>query len=75
VFEYNKIVYLTVDDGRAKRLNKTLFGGQIAKFKRKGANKLSTTFFRTKKIILSFIYYMRTLFMTIIRARALPEKW
>ena len=45
MFEYNKIVYLTVDDGRAKKLNKTLFGGQIAKFKRKGANKLSTTFF------------------------------
>ena len=43
MFEHNKIVYLSAGDRRAKKLYETYFGGQIAKFKRKRAKKLSTT--------------------------------
>ena len=50
---YNKIVDLTAGNGRANKLNETRYGGQISKFKGKNTKKLSTTFFRTKKIILS----------------------
>ena len=36
MFEYNKTVNLIASDRIAKKLNKTRFGGQIAKFKKKG---------------------------------------
>ena len=49
----NMITDLTVGEGTAKKLNETSFGGQVAKFKGKRAKKLSTPFFRAKKIILS----------------------
>ena len=49
----NMITDLTVGDGTAKKLNETSFGGQVAKFRRKRAKKLSTTFFMIKKIIIS----------------------
>ena len=35
MFKYNQTVDLTTGCGRAKKLNETRFGGQIAKFKKK----------------------------------------
>ena len=41
---------------RVKKTKQNSFWGKISKFKRKKAEKLSTTFFRVKKIIISFVH-------------------